>query len=87
MTLSLQYRRRPRLAQYEWGTRHARESGVVTEAAALLYVGPWMDVNRAGTVSGLPVNGYSIVTLAGSYNLGDWVSDTTKKPLVTCQNR
>jgi hypothetical protein len=58
----------------------------VTEAAALLYVGPWVDVNRAGTVSGLPANGYSIVTLAGSYNLGDGVSDTSK-PLVSWQSR
>jgi hypothetical protein len=56
----------------------------VTEAAALLYVGLWVDVNRAGTVSGLPADGYSpangyiIVPLAGSYNLGDGVSDTSK---------
>jgi hypothetical protein len=71
------------------GTRHPRESGVVPEAAARLYVGAWVDVNRAGTVSGLPANGYSFVTLAGSYNLGDGIPDTTKgasrlaKPLVT----
>jgi hypothetical protein len=55
----------------------------------LLYVGPWVDVNQPGTVSGLLAKGYTIVTLAGSYNLGDGVSDTTKtashlaKPLVT----
>jgi hypothetical protein len=71
--------------------KRGRDSG-----GDLLYVGPWVHVNRAGTVSGLPANGYSIVTLAGSYNLGDGVSDTSKtashlgktashlaKPLVT----
>lgn len=47
----------------------------VTEAAVLsatlLYVGPWLDVSRAGTLSGLPVNGYVVVNLAGSYDLGN----------------
>ena len=47
----------------------------VTEAAllsaTLLYVGPWFDVNRAGTVSGVPANGYTLVNLAGSYDLGN----------------
>jgi vitamin B12 transporter len=38
--------------------------------ATLIYVGPWLDVDRAGTVSGLRVNGYTIVNLAGSYDLG-----------------
>ena len=50
----------------------------VTEAAVLsatlLYVGPWLDVSRGGTVSGLPVNGYAVVNLAGSYDLGNGVS-------------
>ena len=43
-------------------------------SATLLYVGPWVDVNRAGTVSGLPANGYTLVNLAGSYDLGDGVT-------------
>jgi vitamin B12 transporter len=47
----------------------------VTEAAGLsatlLYVGPWLDVNRAGTMSGVPANGYTLVNLAGSYDLGN----------------
>jgi vitamin B12 transporter len=47
----------------------------VTEAAVLsatlLYVGPWVDVNRAGTMSGVPANGYTLVNLAGSYGLGN----------------
>jgi vitamin B12 transporter len=50
----------------------------ITEAAVLsatfLYVGPSVDVNRAGTVSGLQANGYPLVNLAGSYDLGNGVS-------------
>jgi vitamin B12 transporter len=51
---------------------HITEAAVVS--ATLLYVGPWVDVNRAGTVSGVPANGYTLVNLAGSYDLGDGVS-------------
>jgi vitamin B12 transporter len=40
-------------------------------SATLLYVGPWFDVNRAGTISGVPANGYTLVNLAGSYDLGN----------------
>jgi vitamin B12 transporter len=47
----------------------------VTEAAVLsatlLYVGPWVDANRAGTVSGVLADGYTLVNLAGSYDLGN----------------
>jgi vitamin B12 transporter len=50
----------------------------VTEAAALsatlVYVGPWRDTNRTGTVTGLTANGYALVNLAGSYDLGNGVS-------------
>jgi vitamin B12 transporter len=53
-------------------------AGHVTEAAVLsatlLYVRPWGDVNRAGTVSGLTPNGYTLVNLAGSYDLGNGVT-------------
>jgi vitamin B12 transporter len=38
-------------------------------SGTLLYVGPWVDVNRAGTVSGLAANGYTVVNLEGSYDL------------------
>jgi vitamin B12 transporter len=38
-------------------------------SATVIYVGPWVDVNRAGTV-GLTANGYTLVNLAGSYDLG-----------------
>ncbi|MBV8592247.1 MAG: TonB-dependent receptor [Acetobacteraceae bacterium] len=48
---------------------HITEAAVLS--ATLLYVGPWVDVNRAGTVSGLPANGYTLVNLAGSYDLGN----------------
>ena len=43
-------------------------------SATLLYVGPWVDVNRAGTVTGLTGNQYTLVNLAGSYDLGNGVS-------------
>ena len=50
----------------------------VTEAAVLsatvVYVGPWRDVSRWGTVTGLTANGYALVNLAGSYDLGNGVS-------------
>jgi vitamin B12 transporter len=39
-------------------------------SAMLVYVGPWRDVNRDGTRSGLQANGYTIVNLAGTYNFG-----------------
>jgi vitamin B12 transporter len=47
---------------------HVTEAAVLS--ATLLYVGPWLDVNRAGTMSGVPANGYTLVNLAGSYDLG-----------------
>jgi outer membrane receptor protein involved in Fe transport len=48
------------------------EGGVVdAPLATLLYVGPRVDVNRAGTESGLPANGYTLVNLAGFYDLGN----------------
>ena len=40
-------------------------------SATLLYVEPWVDANRAGTVTGLSANGYTLVNLAGSYDLGN----------------
>ena len=46
---------------------HVTEAAVLS--ATLLYVGPWVDANRAGTMSGVPANGYTIVNLAGSYDL------------------
>jgi vitamin B12 transporter len=45
-------------------------TGKASLSATLLYVGPWVDANRAGTVSGLTTDGYAIVNLAGSYDLG-----------------
>jgi vitamin B12 transporter len=43
-------------------------------SATILYVGPWLDVSRAGTASGIVANGYTIVNLAGSYELGHGVT-------------
>ena len=45
-----------------------------TLSATLLYVGPWRDVSRAGTTSGLMANGYATVNLAGAYDLGHGVT-------------
>jgi vitamin B12 transporter len=49
-----------------------------TEAASLsatvLYIGPWVDINRSGSVSGLTAKGYTLVNLAGSYDLGHGVT-------------
>jgi vitamin B12 transporter len=36
----------------------------------LVYVSPWADINRAGTVTGLRANGYTVINLAGTYDLG-----------------
>ncbi len=49
-------------------------TAAATLSASLLYVGPWVDVNRAGTASGVSVNGYSVVNIAGSYDLGHGVT-------------
>jgi vitamin B12 transporter len=38
--------------------------------ATLVYVSPWADVNRAGTITGLRANGYTTINLAGTYDLG-----------------
>jgi len=51
---------------------HVTEKAVLS--ATLLYVGPWVDVNRSGTVTGLTGNQYTLVNLAGSYDLGNGVS-------------
>jgi vitamin B12 transporter len=51
---------------------HVTEKAVLS--ATLLYVGPWVDVNRAGAATGLPANGYTVVNIAGSYDLGNGVS-------------
>jgi vitamin B12 transporter len=48
---------------------HVTEAAVLS--ATLLYVGPWVDVSRNGAVSGVPANGYFLVNLAGSYDLGN----------------
>jgi len=50
----------------------------VTAAASLsataLYTGAWVDVNRAGTQSGLVAGGYTLVDLTASYDLGHGVT-------------
>lgn len=49
-------------------------SDVASLSATILYVGPWIDTTRDGTQSGVTVNGYTIVNLAGSYDLGHGVT-------------
>jgi hypothetical protein len=61
--------RRPRHKASLNAAWHVTEAAVLS--ATLLYVGPWFDVNRAGTISGVPANGYTLVNLAGSYDLGN----------------
>jgi vitamin B12 transporter len=48
---------------------HVTDAAVLS--ATLLYVGPWFDVDRAGMISGVPANGYVLVNLAGSNDLGN----------------
>lgn len=50
----------------------------VTERASLsatvLYVGPWIDSNRSGTMAGLVSSRYTVINIAGSYDLGHGVT-------------
>ena len=50
----------------------------VTERASLsgtvLYTGTWIDVNRSGTMTGLVSSPYTLVNIAGSYDLGHGVT-------------
>jgi vitamin B12 transporter len=48
-------------------------TAAATLSATLLYVGPWFDTNRVGTESGIKVNGYATVNVAGAYDLGHGV--------------
>jgi vitamin B12 transporter len=71
-TLDQELLRRPKNKASLNAAWHVTEAAVLS--ATLLYVGPWVDVNRAGTVSGLTANGYTLVNLAGSYDLGNGVT-------------
>jgi vitamin B12 transporter len=51
---------------------HITEAAVLS--ATLLYVSPWRDVSRSAAVTGLTANGYTLVNLAASYDLGNGVS-------------
>jgi len=50
------------------GAWHVTDAATVS--GTLVYVGPWFDVNRAGTASGIKASGYTIINLASSYDLG-----------------
>lgn len=45
-----------------------------TLSVAILYVGPWLDVSRDGSASGLIASGYTLVNLGASYDLGNGVT-------------
>jgi vitamin B12 transporter len=51
---------------------HITEAAVLS--ATLLYVGPWRDVSRSDTGTGLTANGYTLVNIAASYDLGNGLS-------------
>jgi vitamin B12 transporter len=53
----------------EWKATEA-----IVLSASLLYVGPRIDVSRSGAVPGLSNNGYTLVNLAGSYDIGHGVT-------------
>ena len=55
--------RRPRNKASLAATWQATAAATVT--ATVLYVGPWIDSNRAGTVTGIATPGYTIVDVAG----------------------
>jgi len=41
-----------------------------TLSGTVLYTGPWVDSNRSGTMAGLVASRYTLVNIAGSYDLG-----------------
>ena len=45
----------------------------VALSATALYVGSWVDTDRYGNISRLKADGYSVVNLAGTYDLGGGV--------------
>jgi vitamin B12 transporter len=49
-------------------------SAAASLTATLLYVGRWIDTNRDATESGIPANGYTLVNLTASYDLGHGVT-------------
>jgi vitamin B12 transporter len=70
--LDQQLLRRPKNKASLDAAWHLTEAAVLS--ATLVYVGPWRDVSRNGTVTGLTANGYTLVNLAGSYDLGNGLS-------------
>jgi vitamin B12 transporter len=49
-------------------------TAAVSLSATVLYTGPWVDSNRSGSQTGLIANGYMLVNLAGSYDIGHGVT-------------
>jgi len=60
--------RRPKNKASLNGTWHVTDAA--TLSGTVVYVGPWVDINRAGTASGIRASGYTLVNLASSYDLG-----------------
>jgi vitamin B12 transporter len=69
------HQRLPRRPKHKASINAAWRVGVAASlSAAVLYVGPWIDINRSGTISGLTANGYTLVNIAGSYDVGHGVT-------------
>jgi vitamin B12 transporter len=51
-----------------------RVSEAASLSATILTIGPWRDIDRSGSASGLTGAGYTLVNLAGSYDLGHGVT-------------
>jgi vitamin B12 transporter len=67
-TTQLDLLRRPRDKLSLTATLQATPSLLLS--ATLVSVGPWKDVNRAGSLTNLPASGYTLVNLAGAYDFG-----------------
>ena len=53
---------------------HWQVNAPLSLTATVLYVGSWIDTNRDATQSGIPANGYTLVNLNASYDLGHGVT-------------
>jgi vitamin B12 transporter len=51
-----------------------QETEALSFTATAVYTGKWADINRDGTASGLFTTPYTLVNLAGTYDLGDGVA-------------
>jgi vitamin B12 transporter len=64
--------RRPKHKASFDATWHVSDEASIS--AEIVYTGPWMDINRDATATGLTADGYTLVNLTGSYDLGHGVT-------------